>query len=74
MENFQQSTIALVMTGLILLLATGPAAGQKAPRQAPGHNLESFDPLDFPDPNRYRTADGRPGPPTQKKRARASSL
>jgi hypothetical protein len=34
-----------------------PAAGQNVPQ----HNLESFEPLDLPDPDAYRAADGRPG-------------
>lgn len=34
-----------------------PAVGQNVPN----HNLESFEPLDLPDPNEYRAADGRPG-------------
>ena len=44
--------------GLLLAL---PVMGQNAPQQVPDHNLESFEPLDLPDPNEYRAADGRPG-------------
>ena len=62
MNEFDLSTIARFGIGLLLLLAPGTATGQKTPDQAPGHNLESFAPLDLPDPNRYRAADGRPGP------------
>lgn len=44
-----------IMVGL--LLCALPAMGQNVPQ----HNLESFEPLDLPDPNEYRAADGRPG-------------
>jgi hypothetical protein len=47
-----------VLTGLLI---AGPALSQDRPQQVPAHNLESFEPLDFPDPNEYRAADGRPG-------------
>ncbi len=40
-----------------LLLWTLPAVGQNVPP----HNLPAFEPVDFPDPNEYRAADGRPG-------------
>ncbi|HKL88156.1 MAG TPA: hypothetical protein VJ884_04055, partial [Salinibacter sp.] len=46
---------------LVGLLVAVPATAQNAPQQVPAHNLESFEPLDFPDPNEYRAADGRPG-------------
>jgi len=42
---------------LCMLLWTLPVFGQNVP----SHNLNSFEPLDFPDPNAYRSADGRPG-------------
>jgi hypothetical protein len=38
-------------------LGSAPALGQNVP----AHNLDSFEPLDLPDPNVYRNADGRPG-------------
>jgi hypothetical protein len=38
------------------------AAGQETPPQVASHNLDSSDPFDLPDPNRYRTGDSRPGP------------
>jgi hypothetical protein len=47
-----------VLTGLLI---AGPALSQDRPQQVPAHNLESFEPLDLPDPNEYRAADGRPG-------------
>jgi hypothetical protein len=40
---------------------SGPVAAQNTPQQVPDHNLESFETVDFPDPNAYRSADGRPG-------------
>jgi hypothetical protein len=40
----------------VLFLAL-PAAAQDLPQ----HNLESFEPLDLPDPDSYRAADGKPG-------------
>ncbi len=43
------------------LVCAGPATAQNVPQQVPEHNLESFDPVDFPDPNAYRSASGRPG-------------
>lgn len=43
------------VVGLVLMAL--PAAGQNLPN----HNLESFEPLDLPDPDAYRAADGRPG-------------
>jgi hypothetical protein len=49
------ASLLWVVAGLVLL--TGPAAGQNVPQ----HNLESFEPLDLPDPDAYRAADGRPG-------------
>jgi hypothetical protein len=39
------------------VLFSVPVLGQNVPQ----HNLESFEPLDLPDPNEYRAADGRPG-------------
>jgi len=42
---------------LLGLLVAVPALGQNVP----DHNLESFEPLDFPDPNEYRAAGGHPG-------------
>jgi hypothetical protein len=42
---------------LLGLLVAVPALGQNLPQ----HNLESFEPLDFPDPNEYRAASGHPG-------------
>ena len=62
MSHLRRPTIAFLTAGLFLLLMPGATFGQESPRQTPDHNLESFAPLDFPDPNRYRTADGRPGP------------
>ena len=44
-----------------LLLWTGVGHAQDVPQQVPDHNLESFEPVDFPDPNDYRDADGSPG-------------
>jgi len=46
----------LLWTVVGLLFAL-PSLGQDVPQ----HNLESFEPLDLPDPNEYRAADGRPG-------------
>jgi len=43
-----------IVGGLLIAL---PALGQNVPQ----HNLESFEPLDLPDPTEYRAADGRPG-------------
>ncbi|PSQ69207.1 MAG: peptidase [Bacteroidetes bacterium QH_1_64_81] len=44
-----------------LLFWTGAGHAQDVPQQVPDHNLESFEPVDFPDPNDYRDADGSPG-------------
>jgi hypothetical protein len=54
--------LALLFVCLAVLIAATPAASQESPGQLPDDNLESFAPLDFPDPSRYRAADGRPGP------------
>ena len=48
-------TLFLAVMGV--LLTVPPAAGQNLPQ----HNLESFNPLDLPDPSSYRAADGKPG-------------
>jgi len=50
----------LVVAIAALSLTSVAALGQGAP-QVPEDNLESFDPIDFPDPNAYRTAAGHPG-------------
>jgi hypothetical protein len=50
-----------VLTLAVLLSGSLPVAAQPTPQQVPDHNLESFEPVDFPDPNRYRDADGSPG-------------
>jgi hypothetical protein len=50
-----RASLLWAVVGLVLL--TCPAAGQNVPQ----HNLESFEPLDLPDPDAYRAADGRPG-------------
>jgi hypothetical protein len=62
MSHLRRPTIAFLTAGLFLLLMPGATFGQESPRQTPDHNLESFAPLDFPDSNRYRIADRRPGP------------
>ena len=49
---------ALCLLLVAFLLAPAPATAQ-AP-QVPAHNLNSFEPIDFPDPNDYRDADGSP--------------
>ncbi|MFB6230855.1 MAG: M1 family metallopeptidase [Salinibacter sp.] len=52
----------IVLCALTLsLLIPGHAAAQGIPQQVPEHNLESFEPIDVPDPNEYRDADGSPG-------------
>ena len=48
---------AVLWTVMGLMIVVAPAAGQNVPQ----HNLESFEPLDLPDPDAYRAADGRPG-------------
>ena len=50
-------TLRAALWTVVGLLLAGPALGQTVPQ----HNLESFEPLDLPDPNEYRAADGRPG-------------
>ena len=47
----------VALWAVVGLLTALPALGQNVPQ----HNLESFEPLDLPDPNEYRAADGRPG-------------
>jgi hypothetical protein len=46
---------------LVGLLLAGPVTAQNMPQDVPAHNLNAFEPVDFPDPNEYRAADGRPG-------------
>jgi len=46
---------AMIAVGGMLLAP--PASAQNVP----AHNLESFEPVDFPDPTDFRAADGRPG-------------
>jgi len=52
----------LILPLLSLSVVLPPVAAQSIPQNVPDDNLESFEPLDFPDPNVYRSADGRPGP------------
>ncbi|MFB6271832.1 MAG: M1 family peptidase, partial [Salinibacter sp.] len=61
MSQFRSLVGALLVALLPVLL--GPASGlaQQMPQQVPEHNLESFEPVDFPAPNEYRNADGTPG-------------
>jgi len=54
------TTRAALWTLVGFLLAV-PTMAQNVPENVPEHNLESFESLDFPDPNEYRAADGRPG-------------
>ena len=57
-----RSSIRVLLAVLLSALLGAPSAlAQQMPQQVPPHNLESFEPLDFPDPNRYRDADGTPG-------------
>ncbi len=51
----------LALALVVLLPGTASVVAQSTPQQVPDHNLESFEPVDFPDPNAYRSADGRPG-------------
>ena len=54
--------VGTLIFSLLLAVCGGPlATAQETPQQVPPHNLESFEPLDFPDPNDYRDADGSPG-------------
>jgi hypothetical protein len=48
-----------VLLGAFLLPAE--ASAQQMPQQVPAHNLDAFEPVDFPTPNAYRSADGSPG-------------
>ena len=52
------AVLAVLLSGLLVPTST---LAQQTPQQVPPHNLESFAPLDFPDPNQYRDADGSPG-------------
>ncbi len=51
----------LALALVVFLPGTDPVVAQSTPQQVPDHNLQSFEPIDFPDPNRYRNADGSPG-------------
>jgi len=48
-----------LLIGLFLVGFGIPGATQA--QTVPDHNLESFEPIDLPDPNEFRAADGRPG-------------
>ncbi|WP_263819345.1 M1 family metallopeptidase [Salinibacter sp.] len=50
-----------VLVAALVPMLWGGAFAQQSPDQVPEHNLEAFEPVDFPDPNRYRDADGSPG-------------
>ena len=53
---------ALCGLAAVLFCLPVPALAQTAPESdAPSHNLPTFAPIDLPDPNDYRAADGRPG-------------
>ncbi|PSQ90609.1 MAG: peptidase, partial [Bacteroidetes bacterium QS_4_64_154] len=59
---FRFRSLSLLLLVALLLALLGPVAlAQQMPQQVPDHNLESFEPVDFPDPNDYRDADGSPG-------------
>ena len=56
-------SLSLLLLVALLPALLGPVAlAQQMPQQIPDHNLQSFDPIDFPDPNEYRSANGTPGP------------
>ncbi|MCS4157887.1 M1 family metallopeptidase [Salinibacter ruber] len=50
-----------VLVAALVPMLWGGAFAQQSPDQVPEHNLEAFEPVDLPDPNRYRDADGSPG-------------
>ena len=53
---------AFLGASFALLLLTGALLAPAVQAQEEsGLNLSAFEPIDFPDPNRYRAADGRPG-------------
>jgi len=52
---------ALLAALLPALLSPTSTRAQRMPQDVPEHNLGSFESIDFPDPNRYRDADGSPG-------------
>jgi len=54
--------IGALLLALIPIMCGGlPAVAQEMPEEVPPHNLDSFESIDFPDPNDYRDADGSPG-------------
>ncbi|MFB6232444.1 MAG: M1 family aminopeptidase [Salinibacter sp.] len=54
--------LAFLLALMVAGLAVHAGFAQNASEASSIHNLEPFEPVDFPDPSRYRTADGRPGP------------
>ncbi len=50
-----------VLVAALVPMLWGTAVAQQSPDQVPEHNLEAFEPVDLPAPNRYRDADGSPG-------------
>jgi len=52
------SVVGLLL-GALMLVPAGASA--QTPSNVPEDNLEAFEPVDFPDPNDYRDADGSPG-------------